>query len=109
MANKMGGSRAILQPIQLDKSSFFCNESVQHVATNRPKGTKIIQYFACKKFIEMTPSERYQESYKRMVSAFSACSPVQCKIKKRIMMTNVRGISFVKKNHTESFLTKNMC
>ena len=40
---------------------FFCNESEEHVATNGPKGTKIIQYFACKKVTEITPSERYQE------------------------------------------------
>ena len=34
--------------------------SKDHIATNGPRGTKIVQYFACKTFTEMTPSQRYQ-------------------------------------------------
>ena len=30
-----------------------------HVATNGPKGSKVVQYFACKKFTEINPNERY--------------------------------------------------
>ena len=40
---------------------FFCNEEEERGATNGSKGTKIIQYFLCKRFTEMTPIERYQE------------------------------------------------
>ena len=30
-----------------------------HVATNGPKGSKIVQYFACKKFAEINPHDRF--------------------------------------------------
>ena len=53
---------------------FFCNESEEHTATNGPKGTKLIKYFACKKFTEMTPSERYEELKKNCLCTFSAFS-----------------------------------
>ena len=36
----------------------FCDEN-DHVATAGPNGTKIVQYFACKTFAEMTPNERF--------------------------------------------------
>ena len=39
-------------------SCSFC-DGTDHVATNGPKGTKLIQYFACQKFAEMTPNERF--------------------------------------------------
>ena len=38
----------------------FCNE-IGHVQTNGPNGTSIIQYFACKKFVQMNPSQRFRE------------------------------------------------
>ena len=38
----------------------FCNE-VGHVETNGPRGSSLIQYFACQNFVEMTPAQRYQE------------------------------------------------
>ena len=53
MANKMGDSTAILY------ECFFCNESDEYVATNKPKGTKIIKYLACRKLTGMKPSDRY--------------------------------------------------
>ena len=40
---------------------YFCDETEDHVATNGPRGTQIVQYFACKKFAEMTPNQRFQE------------------------------------------------
>ena len=40
---------------------YFCDESEDHVATNGPRGTKIVQYFACRKFAEMSPNERFKE------------------------------------------------
>ena len=33
----------------------FYEEAEEHIATNGPKGTKIMQYFACQKFAEMPP------------------------------------------------------
>jgi len=38
----------------------FCGES-DHVYTTGPAGTSIIQYFACKKFVDMTPNQRFLE------------------------------------------------
>ncbi len=38
----------------------FCNE-IGHVTTNGARGTKLIQYYACKKFVEMRPAQRFQE------------------------------------------------
>ena len=40
---------------------YFHNESEDHVATNGPRETKIVQYFARKKFAEMSPNERFKE------------------------------------------------
>ena len=34
--------------------------ATNHVQTNGPRGTKLVQYFACKVFVDMTPEERYQ-------------------------------------------------
>ena len=39
----------------------FCEEAEGHVATNGLKGTKIVQYFAFQKFVEMAPKDRFQE------------------------------------------------
>ena len=36
------------------KNCSVCGES-DHVATNGPNQTKIIQYFLCRTFVEMTP------------------------------------------------------
>lgn len=38
----------------------FCNQT-DHVLTNGPRSTKIVQYFACKKFVDMTPADRFKE------------------------------------------------
>ena len=37
---------------------YICGNT-NHTATNGPRGTKVIQYFACKKFVKMNPSERF--------------------------------------------------
>jgi len=39
---------------------FFCDSS-DHALTSGPQGTKIVQYFVCKKFVEMSPSNRFAE------------------------------------------------
>ena len=39
----------------------FCEEAGEHIATNGPKGTKLMQYFACQKYVEMAPKDRFQE------------------------------------------------
>ena len=38
----------------------ICN-ATDHVQTNGPNGSKLIQYFVCKKFVDMTPAERFTE------------------------------------------------
>ena len=43
-----------------DKKCYFCDETDNHIATAGPRGTKIIQYFAYKKFVKMIPKERIQ-------------------------------------------------
>ena len=45
---------------QLNQTCFICGET-DHVATSGPRGTKLIQYFSCKKFIEMSCAERFEE------------------------------------------------
>ena len=43
-----------------DPICHICDEkSSNHTGTNGQNGTKIIQYFACLKFVEMTPAERF--------------------------------------------------
>ena len=43
-----------------DSKCYFCDENENYIATNGPKGSKIVQYFACQIFTEMTPSEKFQ-------------------------------------------------
>ena len=45
---------------QGDIKCSFCGET-GHAQTNGPKKTTIVQYFACKKFVGMTPEQRYKE------------------------------------------------
>ena len=40
---------------------YFCDETEDHVATNGPRATQIVQYFECKKFTEMTSNQQFQE------------------------------------------------
>ena len=42
----------------------FC-DSTDHVPTSGPQGIKLIQYFVCKKFVEMTPEQRLTELKRR--------------------------------------------
>lgn len=42
---------------------FFCGES-NHPTTNGPNKTKVVQYFACQKFVDMNPSQRFKELFK---------------------------------------------
>ena len=48
-----------------EKKCYFCDETDDHIVTADPRGTEIIQYFACKKFVEMTPKQRFQELRKK--------------------------------------------
>ena len=43
-----------------DSKCYFCDENENHIATNAPKVSKIVQYFACQTFAEVAPSERFQ-------------------------------------------------
>ena len=45
---------------QIRFQCYLCDKNENHIATNGAKGSKIVQYFACQKFTEMTPSERFQ-------------------------------------------------
>ena len=38
----------------------FCGEE-GHVLTNGPNGSSLIQYFACRKFTELNPGQRFRE------------------------------------------------
>ena len=42
----------------------FCGEDY-HIATIGPGYSKVIQYFACKKFVKMTPSQRCAELFRK--------------------------------------------
>ena len=53
-----------------DKPSYYTNGknnlcvicgAEDHVATNGPGGSKLVQYFVCQKFVEMTPAQRFSE------------------------------------------------
>ena len=43
----------------------FCGKSENHSITSGPKGTKVIQYFSCKKFVDMHPNQRFIELRKK--------------------------------------------
>ena len=52
---------AISLVTQIWNQCCFCEEAEEHIATNGPKGKKNVQYFACQKFVEMAPKDRFQE------------------------------------------------
>ena len=43
----------------MEPKCCFGEEAQEHFATNVPKGPKIVQYFACQKFVEMAPKDRF--------------------------------------------------
>ena len=45
----------------MEPQCCFCEEAEKHIATNGPKGTKIVQYFACQNFVEMATKDRFEE------------------------------------------------
>ena len=47
------------QPGGSDTTCSFCGES-GHITTSGPGGARLIQYFACKKFVDMPPALRFQ-------------------------------------------------
>ena len=49
----------------MEPKSCFYEEAEEHIATNEPKGTKIVQYFVCQKFVQMAPKDRFQEQQKK--------------------------------------------
>ena len=44
-----------------EENLYLRDDTDNHIATVGRGGTEIIQYFACKKFVEMTPKERFPE------------------------------------------------
>ena len=57
---RVTGHRGYLADQINQSTCSFCGET-GHIATNGPGSTKIIQYFACEKFTQMTPQARFQE------------------------------------------------
>ena len=55
------GKHAHLAGKPNEMKCYFCDETEDHVPTNGPRGTQIVQYFACKKDAEMAPNQRFQE------------------------------------------------
>ena len=56
MANKIGNSKAMLEPVQLEKLTVtFVMNQRNMLQKNERKGTNIIRYFAYKVFTEMAP------------------------------------------------------
>ena len=49
---------------QNDPKCSFCDE-IGHYQTSSSRGSTLIQYYACKKFVEMNPFERFKELRKR--------------------------------------------
>ena len=78
----------------MEPKCCFCEESEDHIATNRPKITQIVRYFACQKCVEMAPKERFQELKNK----------VHHKIKESTVMEYVKEIFYVSTNNTTSIL-----
>ena len=78
-----------------EKKRYFCDETDDHIATAGPRGTEIIQYFACKKFVEMTPKERFQE-LRRKGYCFQCLFPGASQNTGKHSDGNSREISFAK-------------
>ena len=43
-----------------DKKCAFCDE-VGHIQLPGPRGSTLVQYFSCQKFVEMAPAQRFRE------------------------------------------------
>ena len=54
------GSQQRVYSAQDQLKCFIC-DATDHFATNGPHGSKIVQYFACPRFTQMSPSERFTE------------------------------------------------
>jgi len=50
--------------LPINNNCAICG-AYDHVSTNGPNGTKLIQYYTCKKFTEMTPHNRFLELRKK--------------------------------------------
>ena len=44
----------------INSECFICGEN-DHIKTEGPGGTQLVQYFSCKKSAEMTPAQRFTE------------------------------------------------
>ena len=53
-----GDQPKYLPPDPADSKCVICGAN-DHVQTNGPRNTKLVQYFACKKFVEMSPNQRF--------------------------------------------------
>ena len=78
-----------------EKKCYFCDETDDHIVTADPRGTEIIQYFACKKFVEMTPKQRFQELRKNDIF-FNVYFLEHLRVQANTVMGNARD--FICKN-----------
>ena len=53
--------RAVSLATHVWNQCCFCEEAEEHIETNGPKGTKIVQYFPSQKFVEVSVKDRLQE------------------------------------------------
>ena len=102
---RQSGRSHFTENSNIESKCFFCDESEDHVATNGPRGTKIVQYFACRKFVEMSPNERFEELSRR--GYCFQC--LQERIKGSTTMGCVKEILSASTNHMTGFQRKSMC
>ena len=90
-----------------EKKRYFCDEIDDHIATAGPRGTEIIRYFTCKKFVEMTPKERFQE-LRRKGYCFQCLFPGASQNTGKHSDGNSREISFAKMYHMTNIQPKSI-
>ena len=81
-----------------EKKWYFFDETDDHIAAAGPRGTEIIQYFTSKKFVEMTPKERFKSSEEKDI-VFNVYSLEHHRAQANTVMGNAREISFAKMYH----------
>ena len=86
--------------------SFF-DETDDHVAIAGPSGTAIIQYFACKKFAEMTSRKSFKSLEERDF-VFDVYSLQHHRALANTVMVNVKEISVAKIHHMTNIQLKSM-
>ena len=87
----------------MEPKCCICKEAEEHIATNGPKGTKIVQYFACEKLLEMVPKDRFQK-LKNKCYCFQCLFPGASQDKGKHHYLMCKEILCVTTNHMTSIL-----